>query len=331
MEHEYQDRQKCPDVVAALIRAAGPRSAPPEDAYRQVLVAATAAFREKASKRRQRTWLLSAAAAGVAALAIALTLQWIPPSAQHGSLAQVERVIGTVEQAGDGGWGPLTETAALSRGTRIRTLAGGRAGLVLGDDVSLRLAAETEIQLEGSARLHLQRGTIYVDTGPGRPQHAIQITTPAGTARDLGTQFELRVSGGALRLRVREGEVEVDRAGGRLSGSAGEQLSIDALGRVERTFIAASDTAWRWAESTAPAPDVEGQPAAVLLAWVARETGRQLRYESPVAEARAARVILHGNIRHLAPLDALEVMLATTDLEYALADDTMEIRIRTEL
>jgi len=55
-----------------------------------------------------------------------------------------------------------------------------------------------------------------------------------------------------------------------------------------------------------------------------------LRYESAAVEARAATVILHGNIRHLAPLAALEVMLATTDLEYTLAGDTMEIRARTE-
>ena len=69
----------------------------------------------------------------------------------------------------------------------------------------------------------------------------------------------------------------------------------------------------------------------MLLAWVARETGRQLHYESTAVEARAANVILHGNIRHLAPLAALDVMLATTDLEYTLVGDTMEIRIRTEL
>jgi hypothetical protein len=30
---------------------------------------------------------------------------------------------------------------------------------------------------------------------------------------------------------------------------------------------------------------------------------------------------LHGSIRHLAPLEALSVMLATTDLEYVIPDD----------
>ena len=48
----------------------------------------------------------------------------------------------------------------------------------------------------------------------------------------------------------------------------------------------------------------------------------------PEVEQRAETVVLHGNIRNLAPIAALEAMLATTDLEYALRDDTMEIRNR---
>ena len=109
------------------------------------------------------------------------------------------------------------------------------------------------------------------------------------------------------------------------------QLEINSLGGVTRSPIAATDMAWQWAETIAPAPDIDGQPASVLLTWVARETGRRLYYESAAVETRAAAVILHGNILHLAPLAALDVMLATTDLEYVLVGDTMEVRTRTEL
>jgi len=147
----------------------------------------------------------------------------------------------------------------------------------------------------------------------------------------VGTQFELKVAGKALRLRVREGRVEVDRAGQLFAGVAGEQLELDTQGAATHSSIAATDADWQWAEAVAPAPDIDGQPASVLLAWVARETGRRLRYQSTTVESRAANVILHGNIRHLAPLAALDVMLATTDLEYTLVGDTMEVRVRTEL
>lgn len=331
MPQEPRDLQQGTDLVASLIRAAGRRAAPPEDAYRQVLNAATAALRAKTARRRQRIWVLWAAAAGIAAFAIALMLQWTPPSVQRAPLARIERALGSVERATGDIWTPLTESAAaLSSGTKIRTRAGGRAGLLLDEDVSLRLAAETEIALDGPARLYLQYGTVYVDTGPPPSRRALEIVTPAGTARDLGTQFELQVGAGSLRLRVREGEVEIDRAGHRSTGGAGVELSIDALGTVGHASIAADDPVWQWAESVAPAPDIEGQPVTVLLAWVARETGRRLRYESATVEARAATVILHGNIRHLAPLAALELMLATTGLEYELAGDTMEIRTRTQ-
>ncbi len=330
MDHEPQDRQNGPDLVASLIRAAGRRTEPPEDAYQQVLTAATAAFREKIAQRRGRTWMLLASAAGIAALTIAFLLQWDATSAQS-QVARVARVIGTAELATDGDWKPMTRTGGyLAKGSRLRTLAGGGVALALDGGASLRLAAATEVQMDGPRRVLLRSGTLYLDN-TGSVGTGYQIATAAGTARDVGTQFELHVVDGSLRLRVREGRVEIDRAGQLLTGSAGEQLEIDVLGGVTRSSIAATDKAWQWAETTAPAPDIDGQPATVLLAWVARETGRRLHYESAVVETRAATVILHGNIRHLAPLAALDVMLATTDLEYALIGDTMEIRTRTEL
>ena len=331
MEKQPQDRQQQNDVVASLIRASGRRTEPPEESYRQVLSAATDAFRRKTAKRHERTWLLWAGAAGVAVFAIALMLQWTPPGAQRPPIARVERVIGAVEHATGDVWSPLGEAmVAFARGTKIRTLAGGQAGLTLDGGASLRLAAETEIMLDTPPRLYLQRGTVYLDNF-GSVGTGHEIETPAGIARDVGTQFELRVSGKALRLRVREGRVEIDRSGKLLASAAGEQLEIGTAGEISRTPIAATDVAWQWVETVAPAPDIEGQPATVLLAWVAREIGRQLHYESTAVEARAATVILHGNIRHLAPLAALDVMLATTDLEYTLVDDRMEVRVHTGL
>ena len=68
-------------------------------------------------------------------------------------------------------------------------------------------------------------------------QPALEIVTPAGTARDIGTQFELRVAGSALRLRVREGSVSIDRGGRSLTGGAGEQIAIDAQGGISRDAI----------------------------------------------------------------------------------------------
>lgn len=329
MEQESNDRHANADVVAALIQAAGRRTEPPADAYRQVLDAAMTALRQKTARRRERNWLIGAAAASIAVVSFVLLFQRGQLSLQP-RVATVISTIGAVQLRSGNRWQSLVDPGgAVTAGAGLRTLAGGGAVLSLGEGASLRLAGATEIRLDGERHLTLRDGMLYLDNraslGTG-----FRIGTPLGTVRDVGTQFEVRVADGMLRLRVREGRVEVDRAGRRLTGGAGEQLEIDVLGGVTRSAIAATDPAWRWAESMAPAPDIDGRPAAELLAWVARETGRRLRYQSVVVEQRAATVILHGNIRHLAPLAALDAMLATTDLEYVLIGDTMEIRARAE-
>jgi ferric-dicitrate binding protein FerR (iron transport regulator) len=317
------------DLIESLLSRAGPRAEPPADAYRQVHAAAMAAFRARTARRSKRPWVLWAGAAAVTVIAIALVFQWTPPTAGRSELARIERVVGGAEEATGDVWRALDETRApLTNGVKLRTQAGGRVALALAGGGSLRLDAETEVMLDAPGRLYVRRGTIYVDSGARPGASRLEIVTPAGTARDIGTQFELRVAGSAMRLRVREGSVSIDRGGQSFTGGAGEQIAIDARGGVSRDVIEPDDAAWQWAESIAPTPDMDGKPAADLIAWVARETGRELRYVSPGAEQRASSVILHGNIRNLTPLAALEAMLATTDLEYALRGDTMEIRTR---
>jgi ferric-dicitrate binding protein FerR (iron transport regulator) len=329
MEQETNGQRANSDMVAALIQAAGPRTRPPADAHSQVFNAALAALRQKTRRRRERNWLVGALAAGLAAMSVMLLVQRGDVSLKP-RIATVVRTIGAVElQTGDR-WEPLADARGeITAGTGLRTRAGAGAALALANGTSLRLAAATEVRFDGSRELQLQDGRVYLDNraslGTG-----FRIGTPLGTVRDVGTQFEVRVADESLRVRVREGRVEIDRAGGHVNGAAGEQLEIDVLGGVTRSAIATTDPEWQWAEAMATAPDIDGRPASELLAWVARETGHRLRYASPDVEQRAATVILHGNIRHLAPLAALDAMLATTDLEYVLIGDTMEIRARAE-
>jgi ferric-dicitrate binding protein FerR (iron transport regulator) len=320
------------ELIELLLQRAGPRSEPPADAYEQVHAAAIAAFRARTTRRRERQWMLWAGAAAMTVLAIALIFQRTPPSAERSELARIERVVGGAEEATGDVWRGVGKTrTSLSPGVKLRTLAGGRLALALAGGGSLRLDAETEVMLDAPGRLYVRHGTIYVDSGARPGASRLQIVTPAGTARDIGTQFELQVAGSALRLRVREGSVSIDRGGQSVTGGAGEQIAIDARGGISRDVIEPDAAAWQWAESIAQTPDMDGKPAAELIAWVARETGRELRYVSPTVEQRAATVILHGNLRNLSPLAALEAMLATTDLEYVLQGDTMEIRTRDAL
>lgn len=318
------------DIVESLIRSSGRRIEPPADAYQEVFIAAHAAFREKSARRRERLRGLWAVAAAVLVVSVALLFRWMPPAAQQGELAQFARVLGDVEVATGDLWRPAAEAQSrLAAGVRIRTRSGGRAALSLVGRESLRLAPDTEVMLDAPGRLYLQRGTLYVDSGARPPAAHIEVVTPAGTAHDVGTQFELRIANDELRLRVREGRVVIDRGGQSVTGRAGEEVSIDRMGGVARAAIAADDPAWQWVEAVAPVPDLDGKPAATLIAWAARETGRRLQYESPETEQRAKGVILHGDIRHLAPMEALEAVLATTDLMVELQGNTLVVRSRS--
>ena len=67
------------------------------------------------------------------------------------------------------------------------------------------------------SEIELSAGAVYIDTGSESARFAVR--TPLATARDLGTQFEVRLLDDTLRLRVRSGIVElkdgVRAAGGR--------------------------------------------------------------------------------------------------------------------
>jgi hypothetical protein len=104
-------------------------------------------------------------------------------------------------------------------------------------------------------------------------------------------------------------------------GGAGEQLLVSPAGNVQRAVIAVDDASWAWVQLVVRTPDIEDQPLSNLLDWVARETGRTIRYESPAVQALTRSTILHGSVRNLAPLPAVQTVLATTDLDLAILND----------
>jgi ferric-dicitrate binding protein FerR (iron transport regulator) len=256
-----------------------------------------------------------------------LTMQ--RPTNASAKVARLERLVGDAEARAPGtySWVPLAgPTATLRVGTRLRTRENSVAGLTLLGGVSLRLAPMTEVEFEADARVRLSHGLLYADTGPG-DGGTISVITPAGTAHDFGTQFEISYEHERLRLRVREGRVALLRDEQRVIADAGTQVAVNAAGEVSRTTIASSDPAWEWAETVAPAPDFDGQPLSVLLDWVARETGRPLHYADDSLKRRASATILHGRVGPVPPLEALDVMLATTDFAYEIRNDsTIEVR-----
>lgn len=311
------------DSLAALIRTVGRRSAPPRDDYERVLDASRTAWQRAVRQRVRRRWAY-ALAAGVAFVVLGAGVM------RH--LTGVPKVVATLANASGavfGGtmagdeWHWLTESGApLLAGTRLRTDASGRAALTLAADTSLRIAGSTDLLLGPGNRVELLEGRIYLDT-KGTRSGAVEIVTRFGTLRDVGTQFEALATGTTLRVRTREGAVTLTRGQTKavLHCAASEELRIDSRGHVERGRITAHAAEWAWAEMLAEPPQGPDLSLLRFLDWVARETGRGLRYDSPETETRVSKVILHGTTPELAPVQALEIALATTDIESSLLDD----------
>ena len=318
------------DSLAHLIEAAGRREAPPTHAYERALAATTQAWQTKVRRRRWRIAITIAAGVATLGLGTAITLRSLDSDYSSGEpIANVARVIGaaTVRSGDSSGWVSLREAGAvLPAGAVLRTGAGSGVALQIGA-VSLRIAERAEVVVTSRSQLRLAHGKVYVDTGPDRGTGRMLVITNAGTISDVGTQFEVQYQAGAYRVRVREGEVLLQRGAERLHSRAGEQISIDGDGTVSHSTISADDPAWGWVHVLASAPDIDNQPLTVLLAWVSRETGASVRYATPAIERRANVTILHGSIHGLEPLEALTVMLATTDLRHELqADGTIMIK-----
>jgi ferric-dicitrate binding protein FerR (iron transport regulator) len=322
--HDNASASDDSDMLAELIRTAGRRETPPSEAYDEALAAATLAWQGKVRARRQRVFV-GRLAAGLAVASLSVLLWTNLSLTPDVRMAQVDRIIGSVESRNgpDGDWTQVTEDEpALLADSRLRTLPGSLLGLRMANGASLRVAGSTEFSLDEPGRITLLRGKIYVDSGPvSDPARQTRVVTAAGTAWDIGTQFEVQYMSEAYRLRVREGHVNVLRDSAEIANEAGAQLEIDSAGRLEHSRISPADPEWNWVQSVAAAPEIDNKQVSVLLEWIRRETGRPIRYENLAVEHKAATTVLHGNIRDLLPMDALDVMLATTDLEYEIQED----------
>ena len=342
------------DVLAELVRAAGRRPLPAEDDRSRVFAASQRAWRQAVQVQRRRRRYL-ALAASVAALAIGGTIvSQLTPTTPLPVIASTAVMDGQVlalaprtdEWRAVGGAGD-----DWVAGTRLRTSAGSRVSLNLASGGSLRVDESTEMTLTSSERLVLIAGTMYFDSGTttgtptgtptgaatgaptGTPSEAgtLEVVTSHGLVRKTGTQFEVMSTPASLRVRVREGSVEIEReqqlAG--LTGTAGEQLRLDSAGDVERTPFSPVDPAWSWAIALADVPPIDGRPLVELLDWVARETRHELRFADTDTENQAENVILRGSLANATPLEALEAALATTDLEHVVQEDgVLLIRLR---
>lgn len=222
----------------------------------------------------------------------------------------------------------LDAGAPIHAGAVIETGRAGvaRAALRLAGGGSLRLDADTRVRVASADLVELDRGAVYFDSDAGS---GVEVRTTLGVVRDIGTQFEVRLVDGSaaasLRVRVREGAVVVEGAGGTHEAVAGVELTLDADGTLSRGAVPIHGPRWDWVLDSAPAPDLEGRPLSVFLDWVAREGGWELRFADGETAGRASTITLHGDVHDLTPAEAMAMVLDGSGLDYRLEAGTLTV------
>jgi ferric-dicitrate binding protein FerR (iron transport regulator) len=219
----------------------------------------------------------------------------------------------------------------LQVGDTVRTgdqlTAHGPVLIALSGGGTLRIAADTVVEITGEAQARLQRGQLYVDLPSGSSsQHPFRILTREGTIEHVGTGFEVFENDRVMRLRVREGRVLLHRDTEHMMADAGTELTAVPGSPVSRRAIDTYGRDWLWVAALAPDYEIEGRPLLGFLEWASRELGRPLKFSDPNARAVAERTILHGSVRGRDPLDALSSVLATTSLTYEIRGETIWIQ-----
>jgi ferric-dicitrate binding protein FerR (iron transport regulator) len=163
----------------------------------------------------------------------------------------------------------------------------------------------------------LESGGVYADSGQGRAQTtSIEVLTPLGSVRDIGTQFEVRVTDDSSRVRVREGAVEMEHPGGVEIARAGFEIEVDDAGNVRRGEVPIVGPDWEWAASIAPPFDLDGATLSEFLAWVSRETGLRVVYQDAAMATAAPGISLSGEVDGLSPREALAAVLPTCGMSH---------------
>ena len=311
------------DIVGEIIRAAGKRVTPSAAAMADARAAVTATWERKT--RRTRRWQRVQWAA-IAATVVVAAVVWIQfPRTDIGNVATTYKVIGELSIVAADNKPAATRLGdddAINTGSTLQTGTASFAGLRLGDGSSLRIDEQTRIVLAAAGVIELLSGRIYVDTyGRVEGSPGVEIRTGRGVFRDIGTQFEVWQTQDTLRLRVRDGSVTFASTTVSALSNAGEEIVVDATGAVSRSRFPPSDPGWNWTLQVAQLPSMANIALDQLLAWVTRESGRDVRFASAAVEGQASLTRLHGRIDRLSPLEALDVMLATTDLSYELLED----------
>lgn len=295
-----QDRRPLNEAqIARLLERIGSRPQPPDAAMTAAREQVRSVWKNEVNaRRRQRRsftgWAMAASVFLALGLGLMLTRAPAPDMAAWRLAHRVKDI--SYRPAGTGEWLPVDDATDLAVGDRLRTGSQSYALLELPEDVTVRMDAGSELELRAAQQLYMPKGAIYVDA-PGAG--ALLVETPRGSARDIGTRFEVRLMDEGWRIQVRDGRVLMnDRAQGQAEAAAGERL-LAADGGLERQSVSPADASWQWTYRAARPMVIEGSTLGAYLAWWSREAGLTVDYARPLDATIAGQTRLHGDLTGL--------------------------------
>ncbi len=313
------------DNIGRLLRMAGPRPVAPHEREERVKEAVRAQWRAAVRGRRQRAWLtrggfaLAAAASLIVVFGLLNRATIAPEPLFQGPVGHLETVVGAVKRIDTAGREqPLRVGDTISGGELIDTGVIGRAAVRLASGSSLRLDHGTRLRGLTDSVVSLEAGGVYLDSGGAGTSGTVEIRTRFGSVHDIGTQFEVRLDDEEIRVRVREGAINIDRDGQLYDAGVGMELTVDASGEWSRRSVPVFGPEWDWILAVAPVFELEGRTLDVFLSWVSRETGIQPRFVDAEDAEGAPQVVLHGSIEGMRPDQALDAVLPTCGLAHRL-------------
>ncbi len=338
------DQRPSDDPVVELLRLAGRRPEAPPRLAAGVKTVVREHYRE--TTRRRRSWprglrwawvpVLVALAVIVAALSL---LRVVPEEAETAVAARVAALDGEVFRVEpDGALEHLPLGVVLGSGDLLETGCGWVA-VSLGVVGAVRVDAGSDLEWRSPARLSLVHGAVYVDSGAGGSKSgpSLRIETSLGRVREVGTRFEVRTLGGGLRVRVREGFVELSPLGGvgegagwtldPLAATAGEELVWLPSRGISRAAVPLIGEPWAWTQSVVPPFELGGRRLDEILGWVSAETGRRVEWSNDELRAAYGRELLEGSMASDQPEEALAWVLPAFGLSHRLVGETWIVEV----
>jgi ferric-dicitrate binding protein FerR (iron transport regulator) len=318
-------------AVESLLRLSGAREPVPADRMQRLRAAAHADWRQRVrGRRRQRVvaWSVGGLAAAAAlVLAVRQTTDVGQGTDAAPIFATVEALSGGARLATSAGGNetvPMQVGDHVPAGHEAFTTGAGAATLHLAGGALLRMDGGTVLRLAAADAVVLTKGAVYIESGG---EASLEVRTDIGVVRDIGTKFEVRLTPAGLRVRVREGAVQVRRDRQQHDAHTGDEITLDASGSaIRRTIRVDDDADWTWATGARSPFEIEGRSLREFLDWIAEENGWQLLYADSAVEDKARTTTLHGSIQGLTAEQALAAVLPTSGLEHRLERGVLSIQ-----